>query len=39
VPTILLVVATSHAYEPRYVEGVIRNPLFPGFYYYTISKK
>ncbi len=39
VPTILLAVATSHAYEPRYVEGVIRNPLFPGFYYYTISKK
>ncbi len=39
VPTILLAVATSHAYEPRYVEGVIRNPIFPGFYYYTISKK
>lgn len=37
-PNILLATATSHGFVPRYVHGIIRNPLFPGTYYYTIYK-
>jgi ABC-type transport system substrate-binding protein len=33
-----LVLSTSHAYEQRWVEGRITNPIFSGIYYYTISK-
>ena len=31
-------VITSHGFSQRWVEGVILNPIFPGLYYYTISK-
>jgi len=34
-----LVLTTSHGYSQRWVDGVILNPIFPGNYYYTISKK
>lgn len=33
-----LYVSTSHGFSQRWVEGVILNPIFPGLYYYTISK-
>jgi len=33
-----LVLATSHAYEQKWVEGRIMNPIFSNIYYYTISK-
>lgn len=33
-----IVLQTSHAYEQRWVHGVVRNALFPGFYFKTISK-
>jgi peptide/nickel transport system substrate-binding protein len=29
---------TSHAYRQRWVQGEILNPIFPGFYYYTMYK-
>ncbi|GAB4547571.1 MAG: ABC transporter substrate-binding protein [Anaerolineales bacterium] len=32
-------VVTSHGFSQRWVEGVILNPIFPGNFYYTISKK
>ncbi|GAB4502185.1 MAG: ABC transporter substrate-binding protein [Anaerolineales bacterium] len=34
-----LVLTTSHGYSQRWVDGVVLNPIFPGNYYYTISKK
>lgn len=37
-PGIPIVLQTSHAYEQRWVHGVVRNSLFPGFYFYTITK-
>ncbi|MCX6056292.1 MAG: ABC transporter substrate-binding protein [Chloroflexi bacterium] len=33
-----VVLQTSHAYEQKWVEGVVRNPIFSNFYYKTISK-
>jgi peptide/nickel transport system substrate-binding protein len=39
VPTLLLATATSHGFIPRYVKGVIYNPLFNNFYYYTMSEE
>jgi peptide/nickel transport system substrate-binding protein len=36
VPTVLLATATSHGFLPRYVKGVINNPLFNNFYYYPM---
>jgi ABC-type transport system substrate-binding protein len=33
-----VVLATSHAYEQKWVEGVVRNPIFSNLYYKTISK-
>jgi ABC-type oligopeptide transport system substrate-binding subunit len=33
-----IVLQTSHAYEQRWVHGVVRNPIFPDFYFYTVSK-
>jgi peptide/nickel transport system substrate-binding protein len=39
VPTVLLATATSHGFIERYVKGVIYNPLFSGFYYYTMSEE
>jgi ABC-type transport system substrate-binding protein len=38
VPGIPVVLATSHVYEQKWVEGVIRNPIFSNLYYRTISK-
>jgi len=34
-----IVLATSHGFSQRWVDGVITNPIFPGNYFYTISKK
>ena len=33
-----IVLQTSHAFEQRFVHGVVRNPIFPGLYFYTITK-
>ena len=33
-----IVLATSHGFSQRWVQGVITNPIFPGNYYYTIYK-
>jgi peptide/nickel transport system substrate-binding protein len=33
-----LVLPTSHGFSQRWVEGVILNPIFPGNYYYPITK-
>ena len=38
VPGVPLVLATSHGFEQIWVQGRILNPIFPGTYYYTISK-
>lgn len=38
VPGVPLVLATSHAYEQRWVQGRVLNPIFSGIYYRTISK-
>lgn len=39
VPTVLLATATSHAFEQRWVQGVVLNPIFSGFYYYPMYKE
>lgn len=31
--------ATSHAFAQRWVDGVILNPIFPGVFFYPISKR
>lgn len=33
-----VVTATSHGFEQIWVQGLIRNPLFPGIYFATITK-
>ena len=33
-----IVLATSHGYEQIWVQGLIRNPIFPGIYFSTITK-
>jgi ABC-type transport system substrate-binding protein len=33
-----LVLATGHGFEQRWVQGRLTNPIFPGLYFYTISK-
>ncbi|HMZ42976.1 MAG TPA: ABC transporter substrate-binding protein [Anaerolineales bacterium] len=33
-----LEVATSHGFSQRWVQGIVFNPIFPGFYYYTMYK-
>lgn len=33
-----LVLATSHGFGQRWVQGLIRNPIFPGIYFAPISK-
>jgi len=32
-------VITTHGFQQRWVQGVVYNPIFPGIYYYTISKQ
>ncbi|MCG2785933.1 MAG: ABC transporter substrate-binding protein [Anaerolineae bacterium] len=39
VPTVLLATATSHGFEQRWVQGVVLNPIFSGFYYYPMYKE
>jgi ABC-type transport system substrate-binding protein len=39
VPTLLLATATSHAFEARYVQGTVLNPIFFGPYFYTMWKE
>jgi peptide/nickel transport system substrate-binding protein len=38
-PAILLAVATSHAFEQRWVKGTVLNPIHPGYYFYPIYKE
>ncbi len=33
-----IVLSTSHSFQQHWVQGLIRNPIFPGIYFYTISK-
>jgi len=33
-----LEVSTSHGFTQRWVEGLITNPIFPDWYYYTVFK-
>lgn len=37
-PSIILAIATGRHYEQRWVNGWFYNPIFPGFYYYPMSK-
>ncbi len=37
-PGFPLVLATSHGYEQKWVEGRVMNPIFSGLYFPTISK-
>ena len=39
VPGTPIVLATSHGFEQRWVKGRILNPIYPGEYFYTISKE
>ncbi len=34
-----LVLQTAHGFQQNWVSGVVRNPEFPGIYYYPIVKK
>ncbi len=38
VPGIPVVLATSHGYEQKWIQGRIMNPIFSGIYFKTISK-
>jgi peptide/nickel transport system substrate-binding protein len=38
-PQIILALATGRHYEQRWVNGWFYNPIMPGNYYYSISKK
>ena len=38
-PVILLATSQSRHYEQRWVEGYFWNPIFPGVYFYSLSKK
>lgn len=38
VPGVPVVLATSHGYEQKWVEGRVMNPIFSNIYYRTISK-
>lgn len=38
-PGVPIVLATSHGFEQRWVTGRIMNPLFPGMYFYPMSKQ
>jgi peptide/nickel transport system substrate-binding protein len=33
-----LIIATSHGYRQRWVQGEVLNPIYPNLYYYPISK-
>jgi peptide/nickel transport system substrate-binding protein len=37
-PDIILAIATTRHYEQRWVNGYYYNPIYPGFYYYVLSK-
>ncbi len=38
VPGVPLVLSTGHGFEQKWVQGRVLNPLFPGIYYYGITK-
>lgn len=38
-PGVPIVLATSHGFEQRWVTGRVMNPLFPGMYFYPMSKQ
>jgi peptide/nickel transport system substrate-binding protein len=37
-PDIILAVQQGRHYEQRWVSGFFNNPIYPGFYYYNLSK-
>jgi peptide/nickel transport system substrate-binding protein len=37
-PGLILPQATGHGFRQRWVEGLIANPIFPGIWFYPISK-
>lgn len=37
-PDVLLAIATSHGYTQRWLQGVITNSIYPGFYFYPMWK-
>jgi peptide/nickel transport system substrate-binding protein len=39
IPTMLLYVQTGRRYQPRYVEGWYFNTIYPGAYFYPLSKR
>lgn len=39
VPTILLAHANTRQYQQRWVRGFYHNPIYQGFYYYSLSKE
>lgn len=38
VPGVPIVNATGHGFTQRWVQGLVLNPIFPGVYFYTVSK-
>jgi len=38
-PGIIMAIGTSHGYLPRYVQGVVYNSLYGGFYYYPMFEE
>jgi peptide/nickel transport system substrate-binding protein len=38
-PDILLTVQNTRQYEQRWVQGYYYNPIYPGFYFYALSKQ
>ncbi len=38
-PGIIMAIGTSHGFLPRYVQGVVYNSLYGGFYYYPMSEE
>jgi peptide/nickel transport system substrate-binding protein len=38
-PQIILAIATQRHYEQRWVQGWFYNPITPGTYFYSLSKK
>ena len=38
-PGIIMAIGTSHGFLPRYVQGVVYNSLYGGFYYYPMFEE
>ena len=37
-PDIILAIPTQRHYEQQWVNGYYDNPIYPGFYFYPLSK-